>query len=89
MLAGLTGAKELALNSDEAKDLSKALVELQEVHGWTVPDPKQAALTNLLMLAAMVYGTRAFAIYMRLKSEKEAKPAQTKPAAFVNHGEFT
>ena len=76
MLAGLTKAPELALDKDEAEKLAAALANVAAYYPMVI-NPKYLAWIQLGTVCAGVYGTRAIAISIRLKKEREEKARQS------------
>jgi len=71
--------EELALDESEAKAQADAYRELAKYYNFYI-DPKKMAMIQLAAVLGKHYGTRAVAIYSRLKAEAEVK-AKSKPAA--------
>lgn len=65
-MAGITKCPELELDDDEAKKITLALDRLAE-HYNVQPTPTQKVWANFIGAMGTVYGTRAVAIYTRLK----------------------
>lgn len=79
MLAYATGAQELRLETPEAKELAKAIGEVQE-HYPLALDPKTQAWINLAMVAGFVYGPRFYAMRQRKRGKViNAKSPERKP----------
>lgn len=66
---------ELALDETEANKLASAIREVSK-HYNVVMNPKTLALVELSSVAAMIYGTRAVAIYKRVKDDKKTEPSR-------------
>jgi hypothetical protein len=64
---------EIELSELEAKKLAEAVVRVQKEFGVSVLSPKAAALINLGIVGAGVYGTRYYAIKNNRKKAKAAK----------------
>ena len=65
ILATLARCPELALETDEAKDLAEAIRELEKHYNIPVVNPKHMAILTLLGVAGRVYVPRAMAIAAR------------------------
>lgn len=78
-LATFVKCEELALEMDEAQELSDVIKDVGKYYGASF-DPKKVAIFNACVCAAKIYGTRAYAIRQRLKTERGPKLVQEKPA---------
>lgn len=65
VLAAVTKVEELALDKDEAKELAKAISDVNAYYGKVI-DPKVFAWIGLAAVAGKVYAPRAVAIKLRL-----------------------
>lgn len=66
-------APELALEENEAKELTSALAEVNSFYSQTV-DPKLLAWCGLIGVAGKIYGPRVGAFMLRRKFEAAVKP---------------
>lgn len=80
MAAIAVRAPELALTTDETKVLAGAITDVAKHYPHNI-DAKMIAWSNLMMVALGLYGSRAFAIYTRVKSTSEKE--KTPPASNV------
>jgi hypothetical protein len=78
MLAASLSIPQLALAEDEAKQLAKAVHNVQQYYPMHI-SAKSMAWANLIMIGGTVYGSRGVAIWaeMRMKEEERAKNAPT------------
>ncbi len=75
----LLKVEELALETDEAEKLAKAIEDLAKFYPVAI-DPKKLAWANLGITAAQIYGLRIMAYRLRVQNEKASRPQQPKPA---------
>lgn len=75
MLAAATQVPELAINTDEANQLAKAVANVQQYYPMHI-NPKTLAWSNLLMVAGSVYGSRAVAIWANMKAQENKQTQQ-------------
>jgi hypothetical protein len=80
MLAGLTGAEELALDKAEGDQLARAVINVNR-HYDTVISAKAMDWTRLLMVVGGLYGPRLAALRMRKMAEaaEARRRAQERP----------
>jgi hypothetical protein len=78
MLSRIT-FRELELDEDEAKRLGEAVAAVNDLYDWRISD-QATAWTNLAMVAAEVYGSRAVAI---MNNRKRARPIAVIPGQRV------
>ena len=82
MAAGFFKAQQWRLGEDEAKEISRAIVEVQEQYEVNL-DPKTQAWINLLFILAAAYGPRMYVTLEMAKQAKKKEPEkpQNKPAS--------
>lgn len=75
MLAAMTKTEELALDREEAKELAKAIADVNAYYGKAI-DPKIFAWIGLATVAGKVYAPRVVAIKLRwmMESDKRKRP---------------
>jgi hypothetical protein len=71
MLSKIVKVEELQLDEDEAKKLGEAVARVNKEFGVQIMSPKTAALVNLGIVGAGIYGPRAMAIVNNAKKKKE------------------
>ena len=74
ILSGFLDNPAIEIESKEAKLLATALTEFANQHKIKV-NPKTASVYALLYAAGVVYGPRAFMLYMQMKAKKDATAA--------------
>lgn len=72
MLAKIVKCEELELDEDEAAKLGLAVARVNREFGVQIMSPKMAAILNLGIVGAAVYGPRIVAITNNAKKKKEA-----------------
>ena len=72
---------ELALEKEEAKQLSDAYSTFCEYHDIPILSPKRMSEINMIAALCLVYGPRFVAVRNRKREEKAAKPAATSSTA--------
>jgi len=75
IVALLTGKHELVISKEESEALSSAITELMSQYTIEV-NAKTAAYLQLLSVAGMIYGPRAYLIWAAAKERKEAQKQQ-------------
>lgn len=80
MLAGICGIPEIAIEQDEAKQISKALAGVSEHYNVSL-DPKVQAHIELALVLGNVYGPRVVAYGMRKSMQRHAQSPAPKPQA--------
>lgn len=73
MLASLTKVQELKLDKEEAKELSDAIVRVNDLYGGFVLPEKVMAWVNLGIVGIGVYSPRYFAYSIRVDKERKEK----------------
>ena len=74
--AVLLKTPEIALTSDEAKQLSDAYSNFCEYHEVPILSPKRMSEINMIAAMFVVYGPRFVAVRNRLKEERKVKAAR-------------
>lgn len=81
--ATLLDVEELALDPEEAKDLSEGIVEVGKHYRMDF-DPKKVAIAELLIVAGNIYGTRIMAYRLRRNAEKKNKGPAEEPITVMS-----
>jgi len=83
MAASIVQVKELELDEKEAQRLSAAINRVNVLYGGFILPEKQLAWINLAVTMGHVYGPRAMAYKLRMKTEAEEKKAKSGPGVIT------
>lgn len=83
MLSKLVKIDELQLDEEEAKKLGDAVARVNKEFGVQMMSPKMAAIVNLGIVGAGVYGPRVIAITHNAKVKKEKAASASKVSQVV------
>ena len=77
MLSALIKIEELKIEKEEAKELSDAVVRVNDLYGGLVIPEKALAWINLGIVGVKVYGPRIAAHTIKTKNKKKSQPGET------------
>ena len=85
MLSALLKIDELKIEREEAKELSDAVVRVNDLYGGIVIPVKALAWINLGIVGVKVYGPRVAAHTIRTGKKKQTKSEVVTPLVFNSH----